>query len=168
MAKVVGVFNTAHSPFCFLPAERWNEVRARGPLREDVPMDDLAECMRKGQRIQAGFATLRARLEEVRPDAIVVFGVDQLECFDFNNFPGVAVYVGEEFEGYTSSYDLMRYPAAGEMPPAAQKQRVQNHAQLAVGILTGLMQHGFDPPSAWTCRSRNETSAMLFCARPNR
>src|SRR5919108_681413 len=59
MAKVVGVFNTAHSPFCYMPPERWNEVRANRSLREDVPMDDLEENQRKSQRIQNAFATLR-------------------------------------------------------------------------------------------------------------
>ena len=48
MAKLVGVFNTAHSPFCYMPPERWNEVRANRSLREDVPMDDLEENQREG------------------------------------------------------------------------------------------------------------------------
>ena len=47
MAKVVGVFNTAHSPFCYMPPERWNEVRGNRSLREDVPMDDLETNIKK-------------------------------------------------------------------------------------------------------------------------
>src|SRR5512134_2351791 len=105
MAKLVGVFNTAHSPFCYMPPERWNEVRANRSLREDVPMDDLDENIRKGQRVRDAFATLREKLAGVRPDVLMVFGDDQLECFDFNNFPAFAVYVGEEFEGALSARD---------------------------------------------------------------
>ena len=71
MAKIVGVFNTAHSPFCYMPPERWNEVRANRSLREDVPMDDLDERNARSERIQNGFATLRAKMAEVKPDVIV-------------------------------------------------------------------------------------------------
>jgi aromatic ring-opening dioxygenase catalytic subunit (LigB family) len=146
MAKVVGVFNTAHSPFCYMDPERWNEVRANRALREDVPLDDLEENKRKGARIKNGFATLRSKLNEVNPDAIVIFGDDQLECFDFNNFPAMAVYVGEEFEGALSSGDRgFGQRAPGGERPQVPKQRVKGHPELAVGLLRGLMQHGFDP-----------------------
>ena len=146
MAKVVGVFNTAHSPFCYMPPEQWNEVRAKRSLREDVPMDDLEENQRKSARIQNAFSTLKSKIKEVNPDVLVVFGDDQLECFDFNNFPGMAVYVGEEYEGHTSGRDsLARDVGFGGGGHGAPKAKVMNHPDLAVGILTGLMQHGFDP-----------------------
>jgi hypothetical protein len=147
MAKLVGVFNTAHSPFCYMPPEQWNEVRSRRSLREDVPLDDLDENRRKADRIKNGFATLRAKLSESNPDVIVVFGDDQLECFDFNNFPGMAVYVGEEFEGNLSGRDALMRDAGvgGGERQAVPKQKIQGHPELAVGILTGLMQRGFDP-----------------------
>ena len=105
MAKVVGVINTAHTPFCYMAPERWNEVRANRSLREDVPMDSLEENLKKKERIEAGFATLRAQMKEMNPDVVVVCGDDQLECFDFNNFPAFAIYVGDEFEGHTSRRD---------------------------------------------------------------
>ena len=40
MAKLVGVFNTSHTPFCYMPPENWNYIRANRTLRDDVPMDD--------------------------------------------------------------------------------------------------------------------------------
>ena len=78
MAKVVGVFNTAHTPFCYMSPERWNEVRANRSLREDVPMDTLEQNLAKKERIEAGFATLREKLAELRPDVLVIAGDDQL------------------------------------------------------------------------------------------
>ena len=36
MATLAGVFNTSHSPFCYMPAERWNDVRASRSLRADA------------------------------------------------------------------------------------------------------------------------------------
>jgi len=163
MAKVVGVFNTSHSPFCYMPPERWNEVRANRSLREDVPFDDLEENLRKKERIENGFATLRQKLASVRPDVIVIFGDDQLECFDFNNFPAFAVYVGEEFQGHLSQRDANLFGRAGNTQPhgedavqgrggvaaparpVPQMATMKGHPGLGVGLLTGLMKRGFDP-----------------------
>jgi len=146
MAQIVGVFNTAHSPFLYMSPERWSEVRASRQLREDVPMDDLDENKRKAERVQSAFTTLRTKLAEVKPDVLVIFGDDQLECFDFNNFPAFAVYVGEEFEGHTSGRDgQFGRPANGGERVAAPMQKMKGNPELGVGILTGLMKRGFDP-----------------------
>src|SRR3979409_295277 len=103
MAKLVGVFNTAHTPFCFMPPENWDVVRSSRPIRADVPRDDLEQSKAKSQRIRVAFDTLRAKLAEAKPDVLIVFGDDQMECFDFRNFPSFAVYVGESFEGALST-----------------------------------------------------------------
>jgi Catalytic LigB subunit of aromatic ring-opening dioxygenase len=164
MAKVVGVFNTAHTPFCYMPPERWNEVRANRSLREDVPLDDMDENLRKKARIENGFATLRAKMAEVKPDVIVVCGDDQLECFDFNNFPAFAIYVGDEFEGHTSGRDSNLFGRGGNTSvhgdesvkagaaavataarPEHSMARIEGHPGLGVAVLTGLMKRGFDP-----------------------
>ncbi|HEY7270987.1 MAG TPA: hypothetical protein VH951_14275 [Dehalococcoidia bacterium] len=157
MAKLVGVFNTAHSPFCYMPPERWNEVRANRSLREDVPMDTLEQNQEKAARIKSGFATLKAKMDEVKPDVIVVVGDDQLECFDFNNFPSFAFYVGEEFEGQTSQRDagFGRGGAPGTQPaggatavaerPAVPKARLKGHPELGTQLMLGVMKRGFDP-----------------------
>jgi hypothetical protein len=130
MAKLVGIVNTSHSPFCYRAPELWNEVRASRSLRADVPFDDVEGNRAKSRRIQQAFATLRDRLRAAAPDVIVVLGDDQLECFDFANFPSFAVYVGPEYRGKLFS---------GEM------QRVPGHPEVAVALLSGLMRRGFDP-----------------------
>ena len=162
MAKVVGVINTAHTPFCYMPPERWNEVRANRSLRADVPMDSLEENLAKKERIEKGFATLREKFAEMNPDVVVIAGDDQLECFDFSNFPAVAVYVGEEFEGHTSNRDAgfgsrgntsVHGTDATEGAPgvavaertASGMQRVEGHPELGKTVLLGLMKRGFDP-----------------------
>jgi hypothetical protein len=147
MAKVVGVFNTSHSPFLYMSPERWTEVRMSRQLREDVPLDDLDENKRKAERVQSAFGALRSKLAELHPDVIVTFGDDQLECFDFNNFPAFAVYVGEEFQGHTSASRDLNFgrPQNGEPRQEPPMQRMMGHPELGVGILRGLMQRGFDP-----------------------
>lgn len=130
MATLVGVYNMAHSPFCYMAPERWNDVRASRSLRADVPMDEVETNRKKWARIQTAFATLRAAIAAAAPDVLVVLGDDQLECFDFNNQPSFAVYVGETFEGALA---------------AGSTAKVAGHPDLAVAMLTGLMQRGFDP-----------------------
>jgi Catalytic LigB subunit of aromatic ring-opening dioxygenase len=130
MATLTGVFNMSHSPFCYTAPERWNEVRASRSLRADVPFDDVETNRAKAARVAAAFATLRARLAAAAPDVLVIFGDDQLECFDFRNYPAFAIYAGDKFEGA-----LAGGGSAG----------VPGHPQLAGALLTGLMRRGFDP-----------------------
>jgi catalytic LigB subunit of aromatic ring-opening dioxygenase len=130
MATLVGVFAMSHSPFCYMPPERWNEVRASRSLRVDVPLDDVDTNRSKAARIRAAFATLREKLAITAPDVIVVFGDDQLECFDFTNFPSFAVYVGAAFEGALA---------------AGGSARVPGHPDFGTALVTGLMRRGFDP-----------------------
>ena len=142
MAKFVGAFGSSHSLVCYLPPERWNQRQDKRSMRQDVPRDTLEENQRKANRVKQGFATLYQKVTEAKPDVVVVFGDDQLECFDFNNFPAFAVYVGAEFSGYTTESAMTR-PDGARLPSAPQ-QRVQGHPELGVGLLTGLMKRGFD------------------------
>jgi hypothetical protein len=130
MATLAGVFAMSHSPFCYMPAERWNDVRASRSLRADVPLDDVETNRAKAARVAAAFAALKRRLAATTPDVIVVFGDDQLECFDFRNYPAFAIYAGETFHG-----SLAGGGRAG----------VPGHPRLATALLTGLLRRGFDP-----------------------
>ena len=145
MARVVGVFNTAHSPFIYSDPAGWNDARAGRSLREDVPMDDEEGNRTKWGRVNAGFQTLREKLAGLNPDALVIFGDDQLECFDFNNFPSFAIYTGEEWEGTLAnrSHRKRNSPLGGGNPRAPRlRQRLKGHPELAIGLLRGLMQRG--------------------------
>src|SRR5262245_40870957 len=140
MATIVGVFQTSHSPFCYRRPDVWNDFRMKRPLRADVPLDDLETNRKKYARIQASFAALKRKLAEARPDAIVIFGDDQMECFDFSNFPAFSLYLGAEFEGYVVDQDA---PIAAEKPlKPLERARVPGHPALATALLTGLMKHG--------------------------
>jgi hypothetical protein len=157
MAKLVGVFNTGHTPFCYMPPEDWNTIRSARPIREDVPMDTNESNREKFERIQKAFAVLREQIAEARPDVFVIFGDDQYECFNFTNFPTFAVYVGETFEGAVSSPEALLHDAfesvgmtrpgmeeaVHEGPPP--RATVKGHPQFGTAILLGLMKRGFDP-----------------------
>ena len=136
MAQLVGVLNMSHGPFTNLAPEKWENVRqSRPPYRSDVPVETEEERVTKAARIRAGLDVMNAKLEEMRPDVLVIFGDDQMENFDFNNYPSLSVYVGDEFKGSDNS-------SRGK---PEEYHTVKNHTPLAVHLLRTLIQNGFDP-----------------------
>jgi aromatic ring-opening dioxygenase catalytic subunit (LigB family) len=136
LANIVSVIATAHGPFCYIPTEQWNVERAKRPIRSDVPFDSDEENERKGQRIHAGFAALRKQLAEAKPDVLVVFGNDQRELFDFTNYPALSIITGSELFGITLTDPT--YASVG-------RTAVKGDPDLAVMLLSGLLERGFDP-----------------------
>jgi Catalytic LigB subunit of aromatic ring-opening dioxygenase len=159
MAKLVGAFATSHTPFCYMPPENWNAIRATRALRADVPMDDIDACRDKFTRIQTAFDTLRKKLVAARPDVVIIIGDDQMECFDFRNFPSFALYVGDSFEGFVSSPAALAHDAfesVGVTPPPEaadlikdagppRRARLTGAPELGGSLLAGLIKRGFDP-----------------------
>jgi 3-O-methylgallate 3,4-dioxygenase len=127
----------SHANWAYTPGDDWNERRAARKHRADVPFDDLAANKNKAVQLRSDRQKLRAEFERARPDVLVVFGDDQIEQFDFNNFPALSVYVGAEFEGRRIDDG-----EGGEQPDRAKNP---GHPEVAVAMLTGLMRRGFDP-----------------------
>src|SRR5947209_4515869 len=142
MAKLVGTFMHSHGGTTSMPGELWARRRSSRPIREDVPVEDEATNVKKAERTHEGFRVLREKIADLNADVLVVFSDDQLECFDFNNYPAFAVYVGEEFR--------KRPAREGDHGPqmgrhAEPGSTFKGHPDLAVAILTGIMKRGFDP-----------------------
>src|SRR5437762_13334164 len=97
MAKLVGTFFHSHGGTTSMPGEEWRERRLARPIREDVPIEDDATNVAKADQTHKDFGILRDKIAELKTDVVVCFSDDQLECFDFNNYPAFAVYVGSEF-----------------------------------------------------------------------
>jgi hypothetical protein len=96
----------------------------------------------KWSRTLSGIATLRDKLHEMRPDVLVIFGDDQAECFDFKNFPSLAVYVGDEISGRVPGSVAFEERGSAAPPP---QTKAPGSPKLATSILTGLIADGFDP-----------------------
>lgn len=170
MAKVSAVLCTSHSPYLFTPPEEWDAARAarakRGAVRADVPQDTLEESRAKAARCAAAFATLRAKLEEARPDVLLIFGDDQGEQFHFDNFPAFAIYMGAEFEGYRFSKSV-GLPIPGVPRPERPKTdeswaKVRGHPQLAKELMVGLIERGFDLAFSLELRDKDEGMGHAF------
>jgi aromatic ring-opening dioxygenase catalytic subunit (LigB family) len=83
--------------------------------------------------IRDGLDFLRAKLQEIRPDAVILVGDDQDENFSEENWPQLSLYVGDEF------YATLREGGKRQRGP-----RYQAHPALARDLLAGLVERDFD------------------------
>jgi aromatic ring-opening dioxygenase catalytic subunit (LigB family) len=151
LARVCSVIATSHSPFLYTPSEEWEPGRTerlkRGGWSTDTPIDSVEENARKEARIKAAFGVLREHLEASKPDVLLIFGDDQLEQFNFKNFPALSLYVGDAFEGYKISrmIGLPVMPGRKERPKTPETWvKVQSHPELSHALIRELMIDGFD------------------------
>ena len=145
MAQLVGTFFHSHGGTTDMPGELFREMRLGRPVREDVPIEDDETNIKKANRIHEGFRVLRDRIAELKTDVLVVFSDDQLECFDFNNYPAFAVFVGEEFQKRPAREGGGGEGARVMGRHAEPGHRFKGHPDLGVALLRGIMQRGFDP-----------------------
>lgn len=141
MAKLVGTFYHSHGGTTSMPGELWRQRRLSRPIREDVPIEDDETNIKKAERTHEGFRVLREKIADLKTDVLIVFSDDQLECFDFNNYPAFAIYVGDEFRKSPRRRD--DGPLMGRH--AEPGFTFKGHKDLAVAVLTGVMKRGFDP-----------------------
>jgi hypothetical protein len=125
-----------------MPGELWHERRQQRPIREDVPVESIEANVKKAARVHEGFRVLREKVAEVKTDVLLVFSDDQLECFDFNNYPAFAIFVGEEFRKSPRNRAAGQPQAGRHVEPGAT---FKGYPELAVAVLTGVMKRGFDP-----------------------
>ncbi len=151
MARISAVLCMSHSPFLYVGPEEWGPAaaarRANGGISADTPVDAPEENAAKHARCTAAFAVLAGKLAEAKPDVLLIFGDDQLEQFDFQNFPALALFVGERFEGYRISpfFGLPVNRERARRPKSPEHwASVAGHPALARRLMVGLMERGFD------------------------
>src|SRR6266542_6592165 len=135
MATLVGSFFHSHGGTTDTPGELWRELRLGRPVREDVPIEDDETNIRKAKRLHECFAILRDKVAELKTDVLVVFSDDQLECFDFNNYPTFSVFVGEQFRKSPRVRPGREGDTAGRH--AEPGSNFTGHPALSTAVLTG-------------------------------
>lgn len=94
------------------------------------------------------FAQLRAYIDKVSPDAILLIGDDQAQCFQANNLPPYAIYVGEQVDA--KPFYMSRLPGDAEYIQQTWEVALDHrylwpcHAELAVAMRDELIRNGFD------------------------
>ena len=135
MAQVVGSLYASHGLFVALPPEEWAEKSKNRKYRSDVPSESFEEKVDKYDRTMRALAVLEEQLRAMNPDVLLIVGDDQHENFDFSNYPALSVFVGEEFSG----------PDNQTRGKPDLYHKVPGHPGLAVAVLRGLLDRGFDP-----------------------
>jgi len=107
MDRIIAGMGSSHAATVAEPSE-WDKGRAanranykrRYGVEPAVHPKALEETMevreRRYSRIREGLEFLRGKLREKRPDALILVGDDQDENFTEENWPQVAIYLGEE------------------------------------------------------------------------
>jgi 2,3-dihydroxyphenylpropionate 1,2-dioxygenase len=108
MGSIVAGMATCHAPALFL----------RQPGEDPAQLDATIAAMRRLGQV----------LDETKPDALIVLGLDHLEAFTLDVAPMFAIVVGEEVTG---SFGPKQY-------------RLPVHQPLARAILEGSVRRGFD------------------------
>ena len=173
MARLVGAAGCSHSPLLLAEPRLWME-RAEQDRRNPQLYDhhgvhrsyDELEASLGGsldaqldrdlweQRYaicRRGIVRLREFLAELRPDAVVVVGDDQLELFDASNQPAIALYWGDswmtaELEIHGSEFfDVVKRGYAMDEPRA-----FAGSGKLGHDLLIGLCGTGIDATSVAT------------------
>ena len=120
---------------------------ARGGLSPETPVETVEENTAKEKRIKQAYGVLREQLERAKPDVLLIFGDDQLEQFDFKNFPALALFTGPSYSGYKISR-MIGLPTRPDRKVREKTPEnwatVQNHPAFAQRLMCELMANGFD------------------------
>jgi hypothetical protein len=167
MGELLGV-GTTHVPYLMCAPE--NQLRFRAMLcklaeslvgeRFVEPPEALAEMgsapdavAREHHRAHwQAFEELRAHIQLVRPDAILMIGDDQAQAFLPNNMPPYALFVGPEvdatpFHGARMPGDPEYVKRTWGVDPT-HTYHWPCHAPAAVALRDGLIRRGFDVTSS--------------------
>jgi 3-O-methylgallate 3,4-dioxygenase len=142
MANMVGCVAMSHAPQLMLDPSNWHLLNNR--QSENLPVkpglenetDDVKWTKWRG--CMSAIDELRRRIDGLRPDVVIVVGDDQHENLVDDNMPPFTIYMGAEAEASVS----LRYL---NQPRSENRTKYRIHTKLAEALITGLMDHGFDP-----------------------
>jgi aromatic ring-opening dioxygenase catalytic subunit (LigB family) len=122
-------------------------IREARPTSETNPWTTEEENQAQWDRTRVAFDVLKQKMEEAKPDVILCFGDDQIEQFNFSNFPGFAIFVGEDYEGYKTFARQGFVP--GQRKGFTEKTddtwvKVPAHAAFAKEVAVNLVRREFD------------------------
>lgn len=177
MARVVGALCLSHSPYIYTTPDIWAKAMGTKSFREDVPRDSHETNVAKYERCVKALETLRRKVEEIKPDVLVIFGDDQQELYNFNNFPAFGIFLGAEFEGYRIVAYAEGLPplSRGKVKPKTAEHwvKLKGHPELAKELLAGLMKRGFDlafsmdNPNTFDMGMSNSVMRPAYSLSPN-
>lgn len=142
MAELTGFLAMSHGPQLMVKPDQWNilhndrnkDLKSRPELEKETLDDKWA----KFNRCMKAIEVLRNKIEEWKPDVLVMVADDQHENILDDANPPFTIYIGGDFEASTS----LNY---FKEPKTANRTKYKAKPELAQGILEKLMDSGFDP-----------------------
>ena len=142
MANLVGCAAMSHAPQLMLNPDSWHLLNNRQSeaLSEKPGLEKETKEAKwaKWNGCMDAIARLRAKIDALNPDVLIVVGDDQHENLVDDNMPPFTIFIGEEVEASVS----LRY-----LNQSKSENRTKYHvdSSLAKALVDGLMDEGFDP-----------------------
>jgi Catalytic LigB subunit of aromatic ring-opening dioxygenase len=142
MPELIGFLAMSHGPQLMVKPDQWNVLHndrnKNLQPRPELEKETLDDKWAKFNRCMKAIEVLRHKLEEWKPDVLVMVADDQHENILDDANPPFTVYIGGNFEASTS----LNY---FKEPKSANRTKYKTTPELARGILEKLMDSGFDP-----------------------
>lgn len=170
MAEILGLGLTHFGGFMFSDAEMGSRITAalagkklpahlKDPanwparMREEWGHDQGASfAARHRAEYFAGLRRIRSELDAFKPDAVIIFGDDQYECFREDLVPPYCIFINEKFE--VKPY-LRARGLGGDTPniwndPFDTVLPYTSTPKIAKKLVIELLNNGFDPAYAYS------------------
>lgn len=161
MSTIVAGMASSHA-FALEDPGRWDENRQRNrqmyarrfgslpPEQPQVAEETDQDVQTRYARIRDSLGLLRRKLEQLRPDALILVGDDQNEHFREENLPQIAIYLGGDFLTYSrgSASQPVPYRSAPELAEAIFEECVESGIDMASVRSfpdNALLAHAFGP-----------------------
>ena len=142
MANLVGCAAMSHAPQLMLNPDYWHLLNTRQnerlPNKPDMEKETQDVKWSKWNGCMDAIGKLRAKIDALHPDVLIVVGDDQHENLVDDNMPPFTIFVGAEVEASVS----LRYL---NQPKSENRTQYRVDAKMAEALVNGLMDEGFDP-----------------------
>ena len=142
MANLVGCVAMSHAPQLMLDPSHWHLLNTRKgeslPDKPELAGETDEVKWTKWKRCMSAIDQLREKVAAMRPDVVIVVGDDQHENLVDDNMPPFTIFMGNDAEASIS----LRYL---NQQKSENRTRYNIAAKIAEALVTGLMEHGFDP-----------------------
>src|SRR6266540_2233345 len=141
MAEIIGSLAMSHGPQLMVKPDKWDVLHNRSkdlPIRPDLAKETIEEKWAKWNRRMDAIVVLRKKLEEMKPDVLVMVADDQHENILDDAMPPFTIFVGDDFE---ASVSLSYF----NEPKSANRTKYKADKKLAESLVENLMEADFDP-----------------------
>jgi aromatic ring-opening dioxygenase LigB subunit len=142
MAELTGFLAMSHGPQLMVKPDQWNllhnDRHKHLQSRPDLEKETLEDRWAKFNRCMKAIEVLRKKVEEWKPDVLVMIADDQHENILDDANPPFTVYIGGDFEASTSLGYF-------KQPKSENRTTYKADQKLAQSILEKMMDSGFDP-----------------------